>query len=84
MLLRGYQKLAASSMATLFWAGSMLAWKLRVARRHPETGDEEKVSIQDFLQDAYLDAFGLLADRLGGKAACIGFDVSSSVLARRS
>ena len=81
MLLSGYQKLAASSMATLFWAGSMLAWKLRVTRQHPETGDKEEVSIQEFLQDAYLGAFGLLADRLGGKAACVGFDVSSLALA---
>lgn len=66
----GYQKLAASTMATLFWAGDALAPKLRF---RPRRGEEE-VSIQEFLQNAYIEAFGRLADELTGLEACIGFE----------
>ncbi|CAE7100847.1 unnamed protein product [Rhizoctonia solani] len=52
----GYQKLAASTMATLFWAGNTYAPKLRVKNRT----SEEFVNIQDFLQDHFLDAFDQL------------------------
>ncbi|CAE6459562.1 unnamed protein product [Rhizoctonia solani] len=60
----GYQKLAASTMATLFWAGSTFAPKLRVKSR----SSEESVNIQDFLQDHFLDAFDQLVRAVGVKA----------------
>lgn len=88
----GYQKLAASTMATLFWAGDALAPKL-TCRRSPmktvspglprdlgrqtsreEGREEEVVSVQTFLQDAYIEAFGRLADAISHLEACIGFD----------
>ncbi|KXJ86560.1 hypothetical protein Micbo1qcDRAFT_236874 [Microdochium bolleyi] len=85
----GYQKLAASTMATLFWAGDALAPKLRCRRSRPnssrrvpgaehpatlENGDSEDVSIQTFLQDALISAFGALADAVAPLEACIGFE----------
>lgn len=71
----GYQKLAASTMATLFWAGDALAPKLRCRRRgKSKKGGEEEVSIQAFLQDANIEAFGRLADELSGLEACLGFE----------
>ncbi|KAK9783617.1 putative Glycoside hydrolase superfamily [Seiridium cardinale] len=71
----GYQKLAASTMATLFWAGDALAPKLRCRRSAPNgTGKPEDVSIQTFLQDAFIEAFGRLADEIGHLEACIGFE----------
>ncbi|KEY67813.1 hypothetical protein S7711_04123 [Stachybotrys chartarum IBT 7711] len=73
----GYQKLAASTMATLFWAGDALAPKLRGRRRRQSAsgGEEtEEVSIQTLLQDAYIEAFGRLADELSGLEACLGFN----------
>lgn len=65
----GYQKLAASTMATLFWAGDALAPKLTV-----KTQEGEEVGIQTFLQTSYIDAFGELADRLAPLEACLGFE----------
>lgn len=65
----GYQKLAASTMATLFWAGDALAPKLKV-----KDASGEEVGIQTFLQTSYIDAFGVLADRLGKLEACLGFE----------
>ncbi|KAH8827138.1 glycoside hydrolase family 5 protein [Flagelloscypha sp. PMI_526] len=50
----GYQKLSAATMATCFWAGNTFAPKLRV-----DNGKGEKVSIQDYLQTAFLDMFDL-------------------------
>lgn len=85
----GYQKLAASTMATLFWAGEALAPKLKCRRRrrtHSDGGqvdgdttgtagrEEEEVSVQTFLQDAHIAAFGALADALSPLEACIGFE----------
>ncbi|KAJ1322981.1 glycoside hydrolase family 5 C-terminal domain-containing protein [Microdochium nivale] len=77
----GYQKLAASTMATLFWAGEALAPKLRCRRSRLRSGGagkegdaEEEVSIQTFLQDALIEAFGALADAVGPLEACIGFE----------
>lgn len=71
----GYQKLAASTMATLFWAGDALAPKLKCRRRqHDGKKGQEDVSIQTFLQDAYIEAFGKLADELSELEGCIGFE----------
>jgi hypothetical protein len=69
----GYQKLAASTMATLFWAGDALAPKLR-CRRPGASADDQDVSIQTFLQDALIEAFGRLADELAGLEGCLGFE----------
>ncbi|OLN87493.1 putative glycosyl hydrolase YIR007W-like protein 2 [Colletotrichum chlorophyti] len=65
----GYQKLAASTMATLFWAGDALAPKLQC-----RTSEGESVSVREFLQNAFIEAFGRLADEVSGLEACIGFE----------
>ncbi|CAM1510681.1 Fc.00g010160.m01.CDS01 [Cosmosporella sp. VM-42] len=71
----GYQKLAASTMATLFWAGDALAPRLKCQRVSPSNQQRiEEVSIQSLLQDAFIEAFGQLADAIGGLEACIGFE----------
>ncbi|CAG9941770.1 unnamed protein product [Clonostachys rosea f. rosea IK726] len=73
----GYQKLAASTMATLFWAGDALAPKLQCRRRPVSTSTEtpeETVSIKDYLQDAFVEAFGKLADELSDLESCLGFE----------
>lgn len=71
----GYQKLAASTMATVFWAGDALAPKLRCRRRALDGGDAiEEVSVQAFLQDAFIEAFGRLADEVVDLEAVIGFE----------
>ncbi|EPQ28323.1 uncharacterized protein PFL1_04150 [Pseudozyma flocculosa PF-1] len=71
----GYQKLAASTMATLFWAGDAFAPDLVCTRTALDgSGRHEVVSIQTFLQDAYFEAFGRLSDALSGLEACIGFE----------
>lgn len=62
----GYQKLVASTMATLFWGGDMFAPKLRI-------GD---VSAQQFLQDRFLDMFEQIAKAVGDLEGVIGFEVS--------
>ncbi|ORY70465.1 glycoside hydrolase superfamily [Pseudomassariella vexata] len=71
----GYQKLAASTMATLFWAGDSLAPELK-CRRSPlhGNGTPEDVSVQSFLQDSLIEAFGRLADEVGPLEACLGFE----------
>lgn len=71
----GNQKLAASTMATLFWAGEALAPKLTCLRASLYgNGPGERVSIQQFLQDACIEAFGRLADEVGSLEACLGFE----------
>ncbi|KAN0060909.1 hypothetical protein ACQY0O_006643 [Thecaphora frezii] len=71
----GYQKLAAATMATLFWAGDAFAPNLHCKRTALDgSGKEETVSVQTFLQDAYFEAFGRLSDALSGLEACIGFE----------
>ncbi|KAL9931302.1 hypothetical protein V8E36_009812 [Tilletia maclaganii] len=83
----GYQKLAAATMATVFWAGDIFAHKVRVPRSWTPPGSsasfdspqqkqgEEMVGLQTFLQDAYLRAYGALADAVGGMEGVLGFDV---------
>ncbi|CEH15077.1 glycoside hydrolase family 5 protein [Ceraceosorus bombacis] len=83
----GYQKLAASTMATLFWAGDVFAWQLQVspeafsstpsspsARPQGLLPTQGEVSIQTLLQASYLHAFGTLADTIGDLEACLGFE----------
>ncbi|RBR20728.1 uncharacterized protein FIESC28_05245 [Fusarium coffeatum] len=67
----GYQKLAASTMATVFWAGDALAPNLKCYRK---PGDVEQVSVQTLLQNACVEAFGRLADEVGHLEACMGFE----------
>ncbi|KAK8872299.1 glycoside hydrolase superfamily [Apiospora arundinis] len=85
-----YQKLVASTMATLLWAGDALATKLTCQRtpivsarssvlnhedeKAQENEEGEVVSAQTFLQDAFIEAFGCLADAVGHLEACVGFD----------
>ncbi|GLB45923.1 putative cellulase (glycosyl hydrolase family 5) [Lyophyllum shimeji] len=56
----GYTKLAAATMATLFWAGDTFAPKLLVKDKHGKS-----VPIQQFLQNAYLAMSELLARTVG-------------------
>ncbi|TCD69457.1 hypothetical protein EIP91_007583 [Steccherinum ochraceum] len=66
----GYQKLAAATMATCFWAGDTFAPKLKVKNQH---GVE--VSIQTFLQTAFLDMWTALAKHVGHLPAVLGFEM---------
>ncbi|KAG8708128.1 hypothetical protein FRC09_001422 [Ceratobasidium sp. 395] len=66
----GYQKLAASTMATLFWAGKTYAPKLRV-----QSASGEDVNIQDFLQECFLNAFDELVRAVGDLDGVIGFEM---------
>ncbi len=66
----GYQKLASSTMWTVFWAGDTFAPKLKLG------GREEGVSIQRFLQDAFLNAWEVLVRHVGDLEAVIGFQVN--------
>lgn len=65
----GYQKLACSTMNTLFWAGEMFAPKMLVDR------NGEKVHVQTFLQDAYLDCYDWLVNGLNGLEGIVGFEI---------
>ncbi|KAF8595793.1 glycoside hydrolase family 5 protein [Ceratobasidium sp. AG-I] len=67
----GYQKLAASTMATLFWAGRTYTPKLRV----PSLSSEGDVNIQDFLQDCFLNAFDQLVRAVGDCEGVVGFEL---------
>ncbi|KAE8194771.1 hypothetical protein CF335_g5258 [Tilletia laevis] len=77
-------------MATVFWAGDIFGYKIRVPRscsaghkmtsaeqEHNDEGKDgkEMVGLQTFLQDAYLRAFGELADAVGGLKSVLGFEV---------
>lgn len=62
----GYTKLAAATMATLFWGGETFAPKLKV----------DGANIQAFLQERFLAAWETLAKAVGHLDAVIGFEVS--------
>ncbi|KAK0458583.1 glycoside hydrolase [Desarmillaria tabescens] len=66
----GYTKLAAATMATCFWAGDAFAPKLKLKNRH---GDD--VSVQEFLQGAFLDMFDNIVRAVGDLEAVIGFEM---------
>lgn len=70
----GYQKLAAGTMATLFWAGNTFAWKLVLPHFDPSAA-QSHVNIQEYLQASYIECFGRLIDRVGRREAVIGVDV---------
>ncbi|KAG8959135.1 hypothetical protein FRC05_008056, partial [Tulasnella sp. 425] len=65
----GYQKLACSTMNTLFWAGETFAPKVLVDR------NGEKVNVQTFLQDAFLDCYDRLVTGLKGVEGIVGFKI---------
>ena len=62
----GYQKLAAATCNTVFWAGDAFTPK----RKAPDGR-----GLSTFLQDAMIAAFAKLADRLEGLPAVLGFEV---------
>ena len=64
----GYQKLAAATCNTVFWAGDTFAWKTRAP-------DGSGRGLSTFLQEAMCDAFGKLADALEACEAMMGFEV---------
>ncbi|KAF9804686.1 hypothetical protein IEO21_09289 [Rhodonia placenta] len=66
----GYQKLSAATMATCFWAGDAFAPKLRV--RDARGAD---VSIQTFLQTAFLDMWEVVAKTVGDLEGVLGFEI---------
>ncbi|EJU01559.1 glycoside hydrolase family 5 protein [Dacryopinax primogenitus] len=65
----GYQKLAAATMNTLFWAGDTFASKLKVQWQGKEVG------AQQFLQDRFLAAWEVLVQRLAPLPAVVGFQM---------
>jgi hypothetical protein len=66
----GYQKLAASTMSTLFWAGRTFGPDLMLQR------NGKAVNVQTFLQDAFLACYDWLAAGLKGLPGISGFEVS--------
>ncbi|KAM0787111.1 hypothetical protein ACM66B_006366 [Microbotryomycetes sp. NB124-2] len=78
----GYTKLAAATMATLFWAGDTFAPKRKVKRSlhkgkwgQEVSGEEQLVGLQEFLQQSMIGAFAALATKLRDCEAVIGFEV---------
>ncbi len=61
------------NLRTLFWGGDAFAPKLKLRNKHGE-----EVSAQQFLQDAFLDMFEVLARAVGDLEGVIGFEVSLS------
>ncbi|OCH85892.1 glycoside hydrolase [Obba rivulosa] len=66
----GYQKLAAATMATCFWAGDTFAPKLKVKN---QAGEE--VSIQSFLQTAFLNMWEVVVQTVGELEGVLGFEM---------
>lgn len=69
----GYQKLAAATCNTVFWAGDIFAYKLRAP-------DGSGRGLSSFLQEAMVNAFGELADALEDCEAVLGFEVRSACM----
>ncbi|KAI0819374.1 glycoside hydrolase [Trametes gibbosa] len=66
----GYQKLAAATMSTCFWAGDMFAPKLKA-----KMADGREVTIQQFLQESFLNMWEVIAKAVGGLEAVLGFEI---------
>ncbi|KAI6041477.1 glycoside hydrolase family 5 protein [Pisolithus marmoratus] len=66
----GYQKLAAATMATCFWAGDTFAPKLRIPM-----SDGQTKPVQQFLQDAFLDMYTAVVRALGDIEGVLGFEI---------
>ncbi|GAA6010167.1 hypothetical protein JCM10207_005648 [Rhodosporidiobolus poonsookiae] len=77
----GMCKLAAATMATVFWGGEVFAPNRRVRRRLHQGrwgqagGEDEEVGLQVFLQESMAEAFGRLAEKLRGCEAVVGFEL---------
>ncbi|GAA6037743.1 hypothetical protein JCM8097_002319 [Rhodosporidiobolus ruineniae] len=77
----GMTKLAAATMATIFWGGEVFAPLRRVRRRlhggkwGQEGAEDEEVGLQVFLQESMAEAFGRLAERVRECEAVVGFEV---------
>lgn len=76
----GYQKLAAATMATLFWGGETFAPKLSSQLLENEMEGSQFTSaasrqIQNFLQTAFIEAYGYLVDQLATLEGFLGFDL---------
>ena len=56
--------------STLFWAGDVFAPKLRVRNKH-----DQEVPVQQFLQNAFLDMWEMVARAVGDLDGVIGFQV---------
>lgn len=69
----GYQKAAAATMATLFWAGGTFASQMNLP--HYQREKQEMINIQEYLQSSFIESFGLLVDRLSHLDALLGFDL---------
>ncbi|CAA7263297.1 unnamed protein product [Cyclocybe aegerita] len=68
----GYQKLSAATMATCFWAGNVFAPKLLVKNKH-----NQDVPIQEFLQNAFLDAWDMIVRAVGDLEGVLGFQMKN-------
>ncbi|GJJ07312.1 hypothetical protein Clacol_001513 [Clathrus columnatus] len=68
----GYQKLAAATMHTCFWAGDTFAPKLKIS---DPKGTASDISIQKMLQNAFLDAWEALVKAVGDLDGVIGFQM---------
>ncbi|KAF8843464.1 glycoside hydrolase family 5 protein [Paxillus ammoniavirescens] len=66
----GYQKLAAATIATCFWAGDTFAPKLKITAPNGNVK-----SVQQYLQDAFLDMYALVAQTLGDVDGVLGFEM---------
>lgn len=71
----GYQKVAAATMATLFWNGERVAWTFNIPTFNAKITQTDTVNIQEYLQASYIETFGRLMDTLGKYEAVIGFDL---------
>lgn len=77
-------KLAAATMATVFWAGDTFASKRKIKRGLHKTGlgggnPDDDVGIEEFLQVSMIEAFGALGDRVRDLEAVMGFEVSKTI-----
>lgn len=80
MSLLGYQKLASTTMFTLFWAGDEFAPSLRIPLAHhaqatfafARRSGANDVGIGTFLQDSMIAAYATLASRLQACSALLG------------
>ncbi|WWC65076.1 uncharacterized protein I303_107690 [Kwoniella dejecticola CBS 10117] len=70
----GYQKLAAATMNTLFWAGETFAPSFMVLSDTSD-GKQKKVNIQTYLQDAFLSMFRKLVSAVGDVESVMGFEL---------
>ena len=57
---------------TCFWAGDTFAPKLKVT-----TPNGDLKSVQQYLQDAFLDMYAVVAETLGGLEGVLGYEVTT-------